>query len=61
MWPEIQLSETRVAAEYHTSAPYSLENSSRKIVVIHHFPSHCAVRNVLKFFKECVGPLISTA
>ena len=27
----------------HTSAPYSLENSSRKIVVIHHFPSHSGV------------------
>ena len=45
MWPEIQLSETRVAAEYHTSAHYSLENSSRKIVVIHHFPSHSAVQH----------------
>ena len=61
MWPEIQLSETHVAAEYHTSALYSLENSSRKVVVIHHFPLHSAVRNVLKFFKGSVGLLISTA
>ena len=61
MWPEIQLSETRVAAEYHTSAPYSLKNTSRKIVVIHHFPSHSAVQYVFIFFKECDGPLISTA
>ena len=44
IWPQIQFSETRVAAEYHKSAPYSLENSSRKIVVTHHFPSHSAVR-----------------
>ena len=44
MWPEIQFSETRIAAEHHTSAPYSLENSSRKIVVIYHFPSRSVVR-----------------
>ena len=41
---QILFLETRVAAEYHTSASNSLENSSGKIVVIHYFASHSTVR-----------------
>ena len=36
----------RIVAEYYTSAPYTLENFSRKIVVIHHFPLHSAVAKI---------------